>query len=63
MSKREQRRPTAVCVRCRHYFVTYVPAQPHGCRAYGFRSKILPSQVVMQSSGQPCSLFAPRQPA
>lgn len=45
------------CLRCVHYFVTWEPAQPRGCRAYEFKSSDLPSDVVLASSGKPCQLF------
>ncbi len=48
------------CMRCLHFFVTYEPARPRGCRAYGFKSLALPSQVVLTTSGSPCQLFSPR---
>ena len=48
------------CMRCLHFFVTYEPARPRGCRAYGFKSLAIPSQVVLTTSGSPCQLFSPR---
>lgn len=48
------------CLACRRYFVTYMANQPHGCRAYGFTSRELPSRVVSTSSGRPCQLFVRR---
>ncbi|MEJ2373223.1 MAG: uracil-DNA glycosylase [Sulfurimonas sp.] len=45
------------CRKCKYYFVTWEASQPHGCKAYGFKSKQLPSQVVFSSSGRECSLF------
>ncbi|DAB29851.1 MAG TPA: uracil-DNA glycosylase [Sulfurimonas sp. UBA12504] len=45
------------CRRCQHYFVTWEPSRPHGCRAYGFKSAQIPSLVVFQSSGSDCNLF------
>jgi len=45
------------CVHCRHFFVTWEPDQPRGCRAYGFKSSGLPSDVVLASSGRPCQLY------
>ncbi|PHS58138.1 MAG: uracil-DNA glycosylase [Sulfurimonas sp.] len=45
------------CRRCENYFVTWEAKQPHGCRAYGFKSPQLPSIVVYQSSGFDCSKF------
>lgn len=45
------------CRRCEHYFVTWKPKQPHGCKAYGFKSDYIPSLVVFQSSGTECTMF------
>ncbi|MEA1920828.1 MAG: uracil-DNA glycosylase [Campylobacterota bacterium] len=50
------------CVRCAYYFVTWEPNQPHGCKAYGFKSKVMPSLAVKQSSGLPCQFFTPKHP-
>ncbi len=46
-----------ICQKCIYYFVTWQPSQPHGCKAYGFKSKHLPSLVVKRSSGIDCSFF------
>ncbi|MDY0320648.1 MAG: uracil-DNA glycosylase [Arcobacteraceae bacterium] len=46
-----------VCQKCIHYFVTWEPSKPHGCKAYGFKSKLIPSTVVKQSSGYECSFY------
>ena len=46
-----------VCQKCIHYFVTWQVNQPHGCKAYGFKSKQIPSVVVKNSSGSSCQLF------
>jgi hypothetical protein len=48
------------CGRCRHYRVTWQPHQPHACLAFGFQSRVLPSQVVRRESGQACGRFEPR---
>jgi len=45
------------CRKCIHYFVTWEQNQPHGCKAYGFKSAQIPSQVVLKSSGMACTLF------
>jgi len=45
------------CRQCVHYFVTWQPKQPHGCKAYGFKSPQMPSLAVFQSSGSECHLF------
>ncbi len=45
------------CHRCSHFRVTWDAAFPYECRAYGFRSRRVPSVVVLETSGQPCQLF------
>ncbi|SFV68215.1 hypothetical protein MNB_SM-5-878 [hydrothermal vent metagenome] len=49
------------CRKCEYYFVTWQSNQPHGCRAYGFKSAQMPSMVVFKSSGSACSLFKEKQ--
>ncbi|QKF59461.1 uracil-DNA glycosylase [Aliarcobacter lanthieri] len=46
-----------VCQKCIHYFVTWEQNKPHGCKSYGFKSRVLPSIVVKNSSGEDCKLF------
>ncbi|HIP20678.1 MAG TPA: uracil-DNA glycosylase [Sulfurimonas sp.] len=49
------------CRRCKYYFVTWEPHKPHGCRSYGFKSQIIPSMVVFQSSGVACHMFVEKK--
>lgn len=46
-----------VCQKCKFYYVTWEQGRPHGCKAYGFKSQIIPSLVVKRSSGTDCSFF------
>ena len=47
-----------VCQHCSHYYITWDKIQPHGCKAFGFKSREIPRKVVEQnSSGKPCQLF------
>ncbi len=46
-----------ICQKCKYYFVTWEKNKPHGCKAFNFKSKQLPSMAVKQSSGMSCSLF------
>jgi hypothetical protein len=46
-----------ICQRCIHYFITWKPNQPHGCNAYGFKSKQVPAVVVKESSGMDCNFY------
>ncbi len=48
------------CHQCQYYFVTWEQAKPHGCKAFNFKSKILPSMVVQQNSGQACEVYKPK---
>ena len=56
----EPKRPQ--CVKCAYYMVTWDPARPHGCRAMGFKSKEIPSQLVFKNSGAECRCFKPKRP-
>jgi hypothetical protein len=49
------------CHKCKYYFITWDPKQPHGCRAIGFKSKDLPSRLVFKTSGQKCLKFIPKK--
>ncbi len=43
------------CYGCVHYFVTYDRHRPYGCARFGFKTKSLPSQVVIESTGMQCA--------
>ena len=45
------------CIKCKHFFVTYEPQRPYGCKIYGFKGPQMPSLTVFQSSGMQCQLF------
>ena len=46
---------TVRCHGCIHYFVTYDRHRPYGCTRFGFKTKSLPSQVVIESTGMQCA--------
>jgi hypothetical protein len=50
----------ALCLQCRHYFVTWDPLMPHGCRAMGFKGRVLPCIEVRQASDMDCQSFEPK---
>jgi hypothetical protein len=50
-----------ICQKCKYYFVTWEPARPYGCKAYSFKSKLIPSMVVKNSSGIDCSFYQQKQ--
>lgn len=45
------------CFACRHFLITHNPRFPYGCRAVGFKSRLLPSQEMYRNSGLTCQLF------
>ncbi len=49
------------CRRCRHFFITYDPRFPYGCRMIGFKSRDLPSVVVSRDSGAQCRSYSPKK--
>ncbi|HKK89897.1 MAG TPA: uracil-DNA glycosylase [Desulfobacteraceae bacterium] len=49
------------CYNCRHYYITWDPDHPCGCRVMGFKAKQLPSSVVLRSTGKPCMLFSRKE--
>ena len=57
MTTQQNPRNRPNCFACRNFFITHEPARPYGCRAMGFKSKKMPSQVVFDSSGMECQLF------
>jgi len=50
-----------VCTRCKHYWVTYDPARPHGCEAFNFKSKRSPAIEVLENSGVVCQMYTPKK--
>jgi len=49
------------CFQCKHLYITWEPNNPRGCRAFGFKTKRLPSVVVQETSGEPCHNFSPKK--
>jgi hypothetical protein len=46
------------CAKCRHFYVTWDPHFPKGCKVFGFKSKQLPSHTVYEATGKFCEEFA-----
>ena len=53
-------KPPASCRHCRYYHITWDPNAPYGCHKLGFKSRLEPSQYVLQVSGKPCLNFTPK---
>ncbi|MGD7042902.1 uracil-DNA glycosylase [Jeotgalibacillus proteolyticus] len=45
------------CLACKHYYITWDPKFPKGCRAHQFKTNHLPSLQVFRASGRPCLAF------
>jgi hypothetical protein len=46
------------CHQCTHYYVTWDPHFPHGCRAMGFKSRCYPIDAVRREmQGKDCLAF------
>ncbi len=50
------------CFQCKHMYITWDQNSPKGCRAFGFKTKRMPSLVVFETSGEPCHNFSPKDP-
>lgn len=50
------------CLKCQHYFITFDPVAPKGCRAYGIKSSQLPSVIIKQANnGNNCMGFKEKE--
>ena len=45
------------CRECRHFYITWEPDFPYGCRGFGMKSRYMPYLEVFRSSGKSCQLF------
>lgn len=52
--------PKIDCMKCKYFYITWDSNSPRGCKYFNFKSKQLPSTVVLQSSGEACLKFAPK---
>lgn len=47
----------ANCSQCRHFYVTWDPKTPNGCRRFGIKCKDKPSVIVAQAGLGECQGF------
>lgn len=59
MSKTNSQKPID-CFKCRYFYITWDASQPKGCKAFRFKTKKMPSTVVLETSGEPCLKFTPK---
>lgn len=49
-----------ICRNCKHFYVTWDSQAPNGCRAFGFKGRMMPSISVKKESGNECMKFTPK---
>lgn len=49
------------CIQCKYFFVTWDKNNPKGCKYFNFKSKLMPSMVVFNSSGNDCIAFIKKE--
>lgn len=54
--------PADACRTCRHFWVTWRPGYPYGCRAFQMVTAGMPLLHVRRDSGQDCLYFERRPP-
>lgn len=45
------------CYKCVYFYVSWDKNFPNGCRAFGFKTREMPSVSVYKSSGKSCQAF------
>jgi hypothetical protein len=49
------------CRKCKHFFITWDPKNPYGCKAFGIKSKRIPSVEIYLTSGKECLKFQKKE--
>ncbi|EMS72152.1 hypothetical protein [Ruminiclostridium cellobioparum] len=49
------------CRNCKYHYITWDSNMPYGCKAFGFKTRQIPSLVVFQSSGKDCQAYEQKQ--
>lgn len=45
------------CRQCKHFFITFDPKAPYGCRKFQFKGAQIPSQSVAQVGAGECQAY------
>jgi len=48
------------CGKCKYYYITWDKRFPNGCRAYGIKTRYMPSAEVLKATGRGCLCYAAR---
>jgi len=51
------------CRKCKHFAITWDSQKPYGCKAFGIKSKQMPSIEVYYASGRDCLKFEAKMEA
>lgn len=51
------------CRKCKHFFITWDPNNPYGCKSFGIKTKQMPSIEVYVTSGKECLKFQKKEEA
>jgi len=54
---KENNKNTINCFDCVHFAVTWEQDFPKSCKLFGFKTALLPSAVVVESTGEACLGF------
>ncbi|MDP3683464.1 MAG: uracil-DNA glycosylase [Ignavibacteria bacterium] len=49
------------CRQCAHFYITWDRNFPYGCKAFGLKTKRIPSAEVYLSSGKECLKFQKKE--
>lgn len=49
------------CSQCRHYYITWKPQTPNGCRRYGIQCNGSPSTIIASAGLGDCQGFEPKK--
>jgi hypothetical protein len=49
------------CFKCKYMQITWDASRPRGCLAFGFKTEKIPSTVILETSGEPCHMFTPKE--
>jgi len=60
MVEQDNKPKRALCMSCRFYFVTWDQYKPYGCRAFKFKSALLPCYDVQLMSNMNCQKYEAR---
>ena len=58
MKKKSKNKNKPNCYNCKFYYVTWDEDFPYGCKALGFKTRKIPTEVVFESSGMRCLAFS-----